>query len=237
MRIDFQEVVTSTNDILLEEHPKEDMALVAFRQTKGKGRKGREFFSPSNTGLYMSLILHPECNVQDAIKLTTIMAVAACRAIEKYDDSVIKIKWVNDLYKNEQKISGILTECSPNIVDGIPEYLVVGIGINVYAPDEGFPLDIMNKAGALFDVMKEDIRKDLAISIVDEFEKIYASFPDCDYEDEYIERSMLIGRDVYIVGGDKVRVINIDSNLGLVVMHENGDVETLTAGEVSLSLK
>ena len=247
MRIEFQNEVTSTNDILINEHPLEDMALVAFSQTKGKGRKGREFFSPSDTGLYMSIILHPECLVQDAIKLTTIMAVAACRAIDRIKDDtcVTKIKWVNDIYMNEKKIAGILTERSPNKVNGVPDFLVVGIGINVFEPDGGFPDEIRNRAGAIFDndeylktnISKNDARKTLAYYMVEEFMKIYESFPNCSYEDEYINRSMLIGRNVCIVGGDEVLVESIDSDLGLVVRHKDGTLETLTAGEVSLVLQ
>ena len=237
MEIIFKDSVSSTNDILYREHPSEDTALVAFSQTQGKGRKGRQFYSPSDTGLYMSVILHPDCIVQDAIKLTTIMAVASCRALERYSTQTVGIKWVNDLYCNDKKIAGILTECSANIVNQKPDYVVVGIGVNVYPPKDGFPEDIAKKAGSLLKTSyNADTRRDIARSILQEFESMYETFPNTAYEREYIERSVLIGRKVQIVGGDVVTVIGIDDNLGLKVKDSNEKVITLTAGEVSLNL-
>lgn len=247
MEIEFIEEITSTNDVLLERGragAKEDMVLAAFRQTGGKGRLGRSFFSPARSGLYMSILLHPLLLLEDAFKITTLMAVAAAEAIEEYDTGVIDIKWVNDLYKDGRKISGILTECSPNIINGVPEYMVCGIGINLFVPDEGFPEEIKDKAGTVFgetaDGMTSEalaiLKKGLAYSIYEHFMKYYKDLPFVSFYAEYMERSFLIGRRVQILNGPSVMVLGVDEELGLIVEHEDRTREVLRAGEVSLIL-
>ena len=110
-------VVDSTN-ILLRRKAKEGVpegcVVIAGEQTKGKGRLGRSFYSPSDTGVYLSLLLRPE-NIlpEQAVHITTIAAVAACEAIERVSGRKAGIKWVNDIYMDGKKVSGILTEASP----------------------------------------------------------------------------------------------------------------------------
>lgn len=157
-----------------------DCVMIAEEQTAGKGRRGRSFYSPSNTGIYISFLLHPNVPVYEASTLTTLSATAEAIAIEtvlKYfsdsdmdssssglenkPDSVkvnadsdllpsVQIKWVNDIYMRGKKVSGILTEASTSIEDGSLEYAVPGIGINLYEPEGGFPEEIKNVAGAVF---------------------------------------------------------------------------------------
>ena len=106
-------VVDSTN-ILLRRKEKEGApevcVVIAGEQTKGKGRLGRSFYSPSDTGVYLSLLLRPE-NIlpEQAVHITTIAAVAACEAIERVSGRKAGIKWVNDIYMDGKKGSGILT--------------------------------------------------------------------------------------------------------------------------------
>ncbi|MDO4396216.1 MAG: biotin--[acetyl-CoA-carboxylase] ligase [Clostridia bacterium] len=107
--------------------------VVAGSQTKGRGRMGRAFYSPAGTGVYMSLVLRPKnFSPQNAVKLTTMAAVAVCRAIEKVSGEKAEIKWVNDVYVRGKKVCGILREASFNLEDGSLEYAVLGIGINVF---------------------------------------------------------------------------------------------------------
>ena len=238
MQIDVEYVneVTSTNDILLKQQPKEDKALVAFAQTKGKGRRGRQFFSPKDTGIYMSILLHPSVRIEELTGITTMMAVAASNALEKYIDESIDIKWVNDLYLHGRKIAGILTECSPFIEDGVPSYAVVGIGINIYDPEEGFPSDIENRAGSLLGkkAADKDLRRQIAESILCSFDEMYREFPEKSCIVQYRKRCFLIGHRVVILGGDEVLVNGIDDNFGLEIIHDDGSTEILRAGEVSL---
>lgn len=256
MKVEFIDEIESTNTELVNRGHKEqeDTVLVAFKQTKGKGRRGRSFYSPSESGLYMSFLVHPDVLIEDAFRLTTLLAVSACEAIEdmmklyplseKEAAKVIKIKWVNDLYKDNKKISGILTECSPTIINDKPQFLVGGIGINLFEPKGGFPDDIKDRAGAIYDtdvnkIDKElltEIKKALAGLMVDKFEKYYKDFPAPIYLGEYKRRSFLIGKKVQILDGPMVKVSVIDEDFGLCVEHEDGKKEILRAGEVSLIL-
>lgn len=255
MKVEFVDEIESTNTELVNRGHKEqdDTVLVAFKQTKGKGRRGRSFYSPAKSGLYMSFLVHPAVVIEDAFKLTTLVAVAACKAIEqllsvyplsegKTDDNVIKIKWVNDLYKDNKKISGILTECSSDITNGKPKFLVAGIGINLFTPKGGFPDDIKDRAGAIYssliddidELLLKDIKEKLAYLMIEAFNEYYSSFPLMTFSEEYKRRSFLVGRYVDILNGPRVLVKGIDDELGLVVEHEDGRGEILTAGEVSL---
>jgi BirA family biotin operon repressor/biotin-[acetyl-CoA-carboxylase] ligase len=155
LRVNVFDSVNSTNDICLE-HASEGetggYAAVAGTQTGGRGRRGRSFFSPSDTGLYISLLLRPQaCTADKALRFTTAAAVSVCEAIEKvYEAAEPAIKWVNDIYMRGRKVCGILTEASFNIEDGTLDYAVIGIGINVYTPESGFPEEIREIAGSVF---------------------------------------------------------------------------------------
>ena len=103
--------------------------LCADSQTAGRGRLGRSFLSPENTGIYMSLLLPlPE----DDLPLTVRAAAAVCRAVEEVTGQRLLIKWVNDLFLDGKKVCGILAE-------GVENMAVLGIGLNVRMPERGFP--------------------------------------------------------------------------------------------------
>ena len=153
LSMDVFDTVGSTNTVCLtraSEGEAGPYAAVAGGQTSGRGRRGRSFFSPEGTGLYMSILLRPSGLTADqAVKYTTVAAVAVCRAIETAAGRKASIKWVNDVYVGGRKACGILTEASFNPEDGTLDYAVVGIVINVYEPQGGFPEDIRDRAGAL----------------------------------------------------------------------------------------
>ena len=151
--LDVFDTVDSTNTVCLKRASSGDRstyAAVAGGQTRGRGRRGRSFFSPGGTGLYMSILLRPSgLSADQAVRFTTVAAVAVSEAIEAVSEKAASIKWVNDIYVNSRKACGILTEASFNPEDGSLDYAVVGIGINVYEPQGGFPEDIKDRAGAL----------------------------------------------------------------------------------------
>lgn len=98
----------------------------------------------------MSILLLPSAlSADQAMRFTTIAAVATAEAIEAVSGRSASIKWVNDIYVSGRKVCGILTEASFNPEDGTLDYAVVGIGINVYEPAGGFPEDIRDRAGAI----------------------------------------------------------------------------------------
>ena len=114
--------VGSTNAYLRELAQKgaaEGTLVVSSEQTRGQGRRGRTFFSPADTGLYLSVLLRPEAAVNEAVKITSIAAVAVCAVLEKVCGVQPEIKWVNDIFVNGKKAAGILTEAAFDMENGI----------------------------------------------------------------------------------------------------------------------
>lgn len=218
----------------------EGYVVFGDEQTSGRGRRGRSFYSPPGSGLYMSLILRPRsCPSEQAVKLTTIAAVAACRAIEEVSDKTAQIKWVNDIYVNGRKVCGILTEAAFGLEDGCLEYAVLGAGFNLYPPAKGFPPELQEIAGTIFTAPQSDAKNRLAAAFLNRFMQLYASPQPIGYEAEYRSRSLVIGREVQVVlaaGARKAQAVAIDDSCRLVVRYEDGAVEHLSSGDVRIRL-
>ena len=232
--------VNSTNTLCkeLSREFKNDLLVVALSQSEGKGRLGRSFFSPLNSGIYMSFLLHPHLCAESSIKITTAAAVAAAKAIDSISGKKSLIKWVNDIYLNNKKVCGILTEAGFSSVKQELDYAVLGIGINLYDPQNGFPEYIKDKAGSVFEMQKPNIEKSL--EFINEFTlrflEIYNNFPDNSYMNEYRSRSFLIGKKISFIKDGKEffgTVDSIDDNAQLRVKTPAGEI-TLLAGEVSV---
>ncbi len=121
-------------------------AIFAGYQTGGRGRMGRSFSSPAGQGVYMSLILRPNCKPEQLMHLTCAAAVAACRAVENVAGIRPDIKWINDLVYQKRKLAGILTEL---VLLPDSTAAIVGIGINCCQKAEAFPEEIRAMAGSL----------------------------------------------------------------------------------------
>ena len=187
--------VTSTNTILkemAEQGAKEGTVIIAEEQTAGRGRTGKQFYSPKGTGIYISILLRPDIPAEESLFLTTSAAVATARAIEDVSDKRALIKWVNDIYLEDKKTCGILTEGAFNVETGKLDYAIVGIGINVCIPDGGFPDNIKDIATAIFDKQTDSINKRsiLIANLLDYFMEYYKDFKSKSYVKEYIERSI-----------------------------------------------
>lgn len=127
----------------------EGTVIVAEEQTAGRGRRGRSFFSPAGTGIYLSILVRPALPAERAHLLTCSAAVAVAEAIEACAGVDASIKWVNDVYCRGKKVAGILTEGSFDLEGGVLQHAVVGIGVNVRPPHAGFPAEIAERAGAV----------------------------------------------------------------------------------------
>lgn len=236
--------VTSTNTILkemAEQGAKEGTVIIAEEQTAGRGRTGKQFYSPKGTGIYISILLRPDIPAEESLFLTTSAAVATARAIEDVSDKRALIKWVNDIYLEDKKTCGILTEGAFNVETGKLDYAIVGIGINVCIPDGGFPDNIKDIATAIFDKQTDSINKRsiLIANLLDYFMEYYKDFKSKSYVKEYIERSMIIGKTITVIEGSKTSVakaIDIDRNCRLKVQFENGTTKWLSSGEVSTKI-
>lgn len=130
---------------LADQGAPEGTLVVAERQTQGRGRKGRIWFSPPGAGIYASLILRPSIPPHEATRITFVTAVAAAEALLHLTDLNVRIKWPNDILVNGKKVAGILTEISTE--RGAVDYAVVGLGMNVNTP--GFPDDISERATSI----------------------------------------------------------------------------------------
>ena len=239
----FLDETQSTNDYLkslAEKGAQEKTVVIADRQTGGKGRLGRSFFSPES-GIYMSILLRPQFSAEKSLFITTAAAVATALAIEEASGKKTGIKWVNDIFINKKKVSGILTEGSVNFKTDKFNYAVVGIGVNFLQPECGFPDELKDIAGAVFKKKPKDseIKKKLIAKIIDNFFKIYNDFENDDFMKIYKKKSIIIGKKVYVIKKDsklKAKAIDIDDNAHLVVVYKDGERETLYSGEVSIRL-
>ena len=228
----------STNNYAKElaaEGAPEGTAVIARAQTGGKGRLGRSFFSPKDMGVYISVILRPKCLAENNILITSMAAVAAARAIEKVCGGEVRIKWVNDLYVGGKKICGILTEALLDFESGIPEYIILGIGVNVKKTE--FPDELKDIATSLENETGESISKsDIAAQILNELDKLYKNFERGDFLEESRSRSNVIGKDINIMRGSekyRAKAVGIDDRGGLIVDND-GVVSVLYSGEISV---
>lgn len=199
--------------------------LIARRQTGGRGRMGRHFYSPEG-GLYMSILLRQT----DPTHLTIAAATAAAEAAEELCGRPVGIKWVNDLYLNGRKVCGILAER----ITGIDDCVVVGFGVNLTEPPGGFPPEA-GPAGALFSTAPPDAVETLVADILERFCRYAQSAPQA-YMPGYRARSILDGKTVEWMQGDKPykgTVLGIADNGGLRVMTAEGE-QVLSFGEVTL---
>ena len=234
MPVYYYPVIDSTNTqakrLLAEDEAACPALLVANEQSAGRGRQGKSFYSPADSGAYFSLVLKPEVSLQNAVSATTAAAVAVCRALERLTDAAPQIKWVNDVYLGSSKICGILTEAVTDFESGTVSAVIIGIGVNVSTLK--FPDDIPN-AGSLGKKIK---RAELIAAVTDELIKI-AFCSSTEYIDYYRAHSMLIGRKICFIENGRATAataLEIDGRGGLVVKTENGKTKTLRSGEISV---
>lgn len=231
------DTVDSTNTqakrLLLDGAP-HGTVIAAEEQTAGRGRRGKNFYSPGRTGLYMSIILHPRANgIRDIQMITVAAAVAVCRAIEGLTPKKPQIKWVNDIYIDGRKVCGILTEAIGDFESGQTESVVIGIGVNVSTKE--FPDLLTDFAGALNVPGLSRCR--LAAEIISGVDSVLGKLGDPSVIEDYRKRSFLLGKDISFerAGGEiNASVLAINESGNLVVRDETGVVHVLNSGEVNL---
>ena len=241
-RLHVFESVTSTNDLAKDLTPEDSAEIViADSQTRGRGRLGRSFSSPSGTGLYMSVCIKPDFDLNKSLFVTMAAAVAVCRAIEKTAGKRPRIKWVNDLFLEGRKICGILTEAQTSFESGQIDKLIIGIGVNCFPGS--FPEDVSEIAGPISDDPMAFSRSALATEIINELMTLLQSFTDRKFLTEYRRTCFILGKNIRICNigdgrGILARAIDIDRDGGLVVEYMEGphmrEIMTITSGEVSV---
>lgn len=233
--------VDSTNLVLkqaAEAGAPEGTVCIAEHQTAGRGRLGRSFYSPARSGVYFSILLRPKFPPADCPLITTCAAVACAGAMEQVSGQSTQIKWVNDIYVAEKKVCGILTEAAIDLESGGLQYAVLGIGVNLTKPEDDFPDELKNVAGTLFsDDASGDFRCRLVAEILDRFLDDYACLTEKSFLAEYRRRSMLTGQPVHVLrNGTSIpaTALGVDDNFSLIVRYEDGRVEHLSSGDVSV---
>lgn len=240
--IEVLKSVSSTNTVLrqrAEQGEKEGAVLIAEEQTQGRGRMGRDFFSPCNTGIYMGLLLRPSISAEKSVMITTCAAVAVAQAIEEVSKKEAKIKWVNDIFCADRKVCGILTEAALAIESGTLAYAVLGIGINVFPPENSFPSEIENIADSVFENcnMAENPRSILIARVLENFWKYYENIESHPHFDEYKRRSMVLSQPITVISGkDTYEAVatDLDYNFNLKITLPTGETKSLNSGEVSI---
>lgn len=239
--VEFYDTVSSTNTVakqLADEGASEGTLVVADSQSAGRGRQGRSFSSPRGTGVYFTLILRPHFALGDVALVTSYAACCLAETIDEETDRHAQIKWVNDVFIDGRKVSGILSEASFDAETQTLSYVVVGIGVNVVEPEGGFD-EADGIAGALVahadDV--DTLRCRIVAGTVNRFMRDYERIPSMPHLDAYRSRSILDGRRVEVHAGVETfdaQVIGIDDDFTLRVQLDSGEQRTLASGEVHI---
>lgn len=232
------EELSSTSSFLKDlakEGAREGTLILARGQSAGRGRRGRHFHSPRDRGLYMSLLLRPKKEVSLEL-LTAATAVAATRAVKNILGLELCIKWVNDLNYKGKKVGGILTEGS-FLGQSIPDYLIVGLGLNVYEPLGGFPEDL-SSAASLLSEKKEGLLNLLLEEILTQWWPLYDDLDKREFLQEYRQRNIVLGKKILVLSETpwSGEAIKIDEACNLIVRDASGSLHRLNSGEISIKV-
>ena len=215
----------------------EDFVLVARKQTAGKGRKGRSFYSPKDTGIYLTYTHFTDEAAENVLKVTVATSVIAAKTIKDTLNIDCGIKWVNDLYLNGKKVSGTLCEyIFKGTYENERNAVIVGIGINLSTED--FPEDISEKAGSLIlDNKDNTCYDDIVIGIAN---GLNSFLENCDLKSYlliYKELSIVLGKEVELSDAsgvlDRGTVTDFDDNGAIIIENKNGK-SVYDSGEISL---
>ena len=216
-------------------HIPEGTVFLSDYQTAGRGRMGKTFLSPKGSGLYFSILTKPKGQNKNPLVLTCHAAIAVKRAVKEVFGMELSIKWVNDLFYKGKKLVGILAEGQLSDSSSLA-YCIMGIGINLFLPESGFPEELSGIAGALFDYDKEKKenlnRNQFLASILFH----YFSLLDRDkVEEEYRRENILLTKDILFTENHQDflgRVEGILEDGSLFVRCRDGSTKIVSSGEV-----
>jgi len=232
----------STNDLAVEagrQGAEEGLAILADRQTAGRGRRGRAWASPGGVGLYTSILLRPRRPLSQVPLLTLASGLAAAEAIEEVAGLPARLKWPNDILVNGRKVAGILTETAS--VDERVSQVVIGIGINVNHAPGDLPAELRPAATSLLLATGRTVaRREVAAALYSALDRWYRLFREGDTGAILAagrQRSATLGRHVEVFeDGARWRglAVDLDADGALLVQEEAGGVRRVLAGDVSI---
>ena len=241
-RIFYYQKTESTNIIAKEKaQSKKDKVfegtlVIAEKQTGGKGRLGRKWFSPSG-GIWLSIILYPDLSPAFIPRITLVTAVAIVKAIRELTRVQALIKWPNDILIHEKKVCGILTEISAEL--DIINWLVVGLGINANIEHSEFPPEIESISISLQEILKQKISRVKLVQIfLQEFEKYYQMLNEKKSDFIFKEWKMYsntLGRKIKIKSGNQIisgKALDINNKGALIVQKANGECLEIISGTI-----
>lgn len=237
-RIEVLKTVDSTNSYakkLALEGALSGTLIISEEQTAGRGRRGKSFFSPQKSGVYMSVVLRPDRDFSDVQLITLAAAVSVCEAISELTEESPQIKWVNDIFLHGKKICGILSEAGIDLEGRGIDYVIVGIGINCTTSEADFPEMLRSIAGSIGENGIQ--RSQLAALVYERMMRYFPRLGDGSVLDRYRDLSLMYGKEVeFIYDGQSMSgvVLGINDDGSLLVRCHDGVKISLVGGEVSV---
>lgn len=241
LKISVHNEIDSTNraaKVLAVKGEDSGMVIISNCQSSGKGRYGRDFFSPSDTGLYMSAVLRPSAlPFQTPTAITAYAGLCVLSAVKAACGISLAIKWVNDIMLDGKKAGGILTEGITDFESGSIQSVIIGIGLNISTPATDFPEAFSKNAVSLYpDGAALITRNQIAAEILNHiYCPIYTN--EADMFEAYKDKLMMLGRPVTVIQGEnqyRATPIGINATGQLIVQLPEGTTHTLISGEIKL---
>lgn len=213
--------------------------VLAGAQTGGKGRLGRQFHSPAGQGVYLSLILRPNCPAKDLMHLTCAAGVAMCEAVAAVCGITPGIKWPNDLVWSKKKLGGILTEIAFD-ASALTEYVILGIGINCGQTAGDFPPELQSIATSLSQasgkpVTPAALAAAMSVSLWNLDRRLFAD--KAALMETYRAHCITLQKEVLLLQDQiqtPAKALDVDADGGLIVQLADGTKQTVSTGEVSV---
>lgn len=233
-RVEILPIIDSTNQYMLDKIPdlKSGDCCIAEFQSKARGRRGRQWFSPFGTNLYFSMYWRLEQGIAAAMGLSLVVGIVVTQTLRELSGQDIKVKWPNDLYLNDQKLAGILVELAGKTGDCAHVVIGIGVNLNMTNPDT----NIVNQKWANLgninrNLLVAKIAKTLRENL-EKFEKNGLAFfiDDWNHLDNFIHRPVKL-----LIGDDVIRGIAKGINdQGALLLEQDGKIEAYIGGEISL---
>ena len=240
-RFHYFNTVDSTNNYLKRQAllgAPHGTVAVADCQTGGKGRLGRSFQSPGGVGIYLSMLLRPDCPQEQLMHLTCAVGTAMCDALEEAAGVRPGIKWTNDLVCEKRKLSGILVELLNDTRGKL--CVIIGIGVNCCQQLTDFPEELRDRAGSLAMVTGRRIdRPKVAAAMMEalaNMDRNLLTGKEAMLE-QYRRDCVTLGQKISVVRGDEIRhgtALDIGDDGDLIVRFDDGHTEAVSSGEVSI---
>ncbi|MEB3058606.1 biotin--[acetyl-CoA-carboxylase] ligase [Parvimonas sp. D9] len=233
--IEIFDSIDSTNKYLKSKINEKNYGTIVIsnEQTNSYGKNDRQFISNKDTGIYMSILINPNCLIEESLKITILTSVAVLSAIKSVYNLDVKLKWVNDIILNDLKVGGILCESQINLNNNIIDNMIVGIGINVKEFD--FPPSLKNIATSIENNTNIKISRNELISEIINFFDLYF-IDNKNYLDLYKENSYVLGKDITVIQNDRqffAKAIDIEDN-GALIVQEQEKIIKLISSDISI---